>query len=61
MTADQIIVRTGLILFALGWPAIGLVRWFAGYGPVVEWTMPILIGVTIGLASRWMTDRFGLR
>jgi hypothetical protein len=26
---------------------------------VVEWTLPVLIGVTIGLASRWVTDRLG--
>ena len=61
MTADAIIVRTGLIAFALGWPAIGLVYWFAGHGPVVEWSMPVLIGLTIGLASRWTTDRLGLK
>jgi hypothetical protein len=61
MTADAIIVRTGLIVFALSWPAIGLLYWFAGHGPVVEWSMPVLIGVTIGLASRWMTDRLGLQ
>ena len=61
MTADAIIVRTGLIVFVLGWPAFGLVYWFAGHGPMVEWSLPVLIGVTIGLASRWMTDRLGLK
>jgi hypothetical protein len=61
MTADARIVRAGLIAFVLGWPALGLVYWFAGYGPVVEWSLPLLIGVTIGLASRWVTDRLGLK
>ena len=61
MTADAIIVRTGLIAFVLGWPALGLVYWFTGYGPVVEWSLALLIGVTIGLASRWFTDRLGLK
>jgi hypothetical protein len=61
MTADAMIVRTGLIVFALGWPAFGLAYFFAGYGPVVEWSLPVLIGVTIGLASRWTTDRLGLK
>jgi hypothetical protein len=61
MTADAIIVRTGLILFALGWPALGLVYLFSGYNPVVEWSIPILIGVTIGLVSRWFTDRLGMK
>jgi hypothetical protein len=32
---------------------------FAGCGPVVEWSMPVLIGLTVGLASRWTTDRLG--
>lgn len=61
MTADAIIVRIGLILFALGWPALALVYWLAGYGPVVEWSMPVLIGVTVGLVSRWFTDRLGMK
>jgi hypothetical protein len=61
MTADAIIVRAGLIAFALGWPAIALVYWLVGYGTVVEWSLPVLIGLTIGLASRWFTDRLGLK
>lgn len=61
MNADAKIVRAGWIAFALGWPAIGLVYWFAGYGPVIEWSMPVLIGLTIGLAARWSTDRLGLK
>jgi hypothetical protein len=61
MTADAIIVRIGLIVCVLGWPAFGLVYWFAGYGPVVEWSLPVLIGASIGLASRWTTDRLGLK
>ena len=61
MTADAKIVRTALIAFVLGWPAIGVVYWFAGYGPVVEWSMPVLIGLTIGLVMRWTTDRLGLK
>ena len=61
MNFDAKIVRAALIAFALGWPAIGLVYFFAGYGPVVEWSMPVLIGLTIGLGSRWLTDRLGLK
>ncbi len=61
MNADAKIVRAGLIAFVVGWPAIGLVYLFAGYGPVVEWSMPVLIGVTIGLATRWTSDRLGMK
>jgi len=59
MTADATIVKAAKIALVLGWPAIGLLFLSAGYGPVVEWSMPVLIGVTIGLAMRWMTDRAG--
>ncbi len=61
MNADTKIVRAGLIAFAIGWPAIGLVYWLAGYDPVVEWSMPVLIGLTIGLVTRWATERVGLK
>jgi hypothetical protein len=61
MTADAKILRVARIAFVLGWPAFGLVYLFAGYGPVVEWSMPVLIGLTVGLVSRWTTDRLGLK
>ena len=61
MTADAKIVRGAQIAFVLGWPTIGLVYLLTGYSAVIEWSMPVLIGLTIGLASRWVTDRLGLR
>ncbi len=61
MNADAKIVRAGLIAFALGWPAFGLVYLLAGYGHWVEWSMPVLIGLTIGLLTRWTSDRLGMK
>jgi hypothetical protein len=61
MTADAKIVRAAWIAFALGWSAFALAHWLDGHGPVVEWSLPVLIGLTIGLASRWLSDRLGVR
>ncbi len=60
MNADARIKQIGLITLVLGWPAIGLVYLFTGFGLIVEWSMPVLIGVTVGLATRWISERLGM-
>ena len=56
MTADARIRHIALIATVLGWPAVGLMYLLAGVGPVVEWSLVALIGLTIGLVMRWLTD-----
>ena len=56
MTADARIKQIALVATVLGWPAVALIYLFAGFGPVVEWSVVALIGLTIGLIMRWLTD-----
>jgi hypothetical protein len=59
MTADARIKQIALIAIMLGWPIIALVYLFAGMSPILDWSILGLIGATIGLGSRWLTDRWG--
>jgi hypothetical protein len=56
MTADAMIKQIALTTIVLGWPAIVIVYVLAGMSPILDWSVVVLIGMTVGLAGRWLGD-----
>ena len=61
MTADARIKQIALIAIVCGWPIIALVYLLAGVSPILDWSILGLIGLTIGLVSRWLSDSWNAK
>lgn len=51
--------RPWWILTLLGWAVWALAFWLGYRGLGIEWTMPVLIGLTVGLSSNWLWKKLG--
>jgi hypothetical protein len=61
MNADAKIKQMALTIIVLGWAVIAIAYVLVGMSPILDWSILGLIGITVGLVGRWLTDWSSLK